>query len=257
MNMTKKNQAHESASSEQDAYTLVEHLAELRTRIVYSLYAIVLFTCAAWYFSEQIFDFVRQPITEYLPGKGLVFTAPTDKFMAHLKVSVLAGLIAACPVWIFQAWKFIAPGLYLKEKKFGRYFMFFGSLLFLTGVSFAYFLVLPAAFKVLLSFGGTVDQPMITINDYLSFFLMTVLVFGAAFEMPLVIVLLGMMGIVSSRGLSRMRRYAIVVIAVVSALFTPPDAISMMLLAVPLTLLYEISIIVLRFIEPKENKLTW
>lgn len=257
MNMTTKNQAHDSGATEQDSYTLVEHLSELRTRIVYSLYAIIIFTCGAWYFSEQIFDFVRQPITEYLPGKGLVFTAPTDKFMAHLKVSVLAGLIAACPVWIYQVWKFVAPGLYAKEKKFGRYFMFFGSVLFLTGVSFAYFLVLPAAFKVLLSFGGTVDQPMITINDYLSFFLMTVLVFGAAFEMPLVIVLLGMMGIVSSRGLSRMRRYAIVAIAVVSAVFTPPDAISMMLLAVPLVCLYEISILVLRVLEPKENKLTW
>ncbi|MBY0385842.1 twin-arginine translocase subunit TatC [bacterium] len=255
--MTTKNQAHETPPVEQDNFTLVEHLAELRTRIVYSLYAIVAFTCAAWYFSEQIFDFVRQPITEFLPGKGLVFTAPTDKFMAHLKVSVLTGLIAACPVWIYQVWKFVEPGLYRKEKKFGIYFMFFGSTLFLIGVSFAYFLVLPAAFKVLLSFGGTIDQPMITINDYLSFFLMTTLVFGAAFEMPLVLVILGMLGIVSSRGLSRMRRYAIVVIAIVSAVFTPPDAISMMLLAVPMVLLYEVSILILRFIEPKENKLTW
>lgn len=252
----KKNQAPE-APAEQDTYTLVEHLSELRTRIVYSVYAIVAFTIAAWCFSEQIFDFVRAPITEFLPGKGLIFTAPTDKFMAHIKVSVLAGLITACPVWIYQLWKFVEPGLYTKEKKFGRYFILFGSLLFLIGVSFAYFLVLPAAFKVLLSFGGTIDQPMITINDYLSFFLMTVLVFGAAFEMPLILVLLGLMGIVSSRGLSRMRRYAIVAIAIVSAVFTPPDAISMMLLAVPMVLLYEASILILRFIEPKENKLTW
>ncbi len=252
----KKNQAPESPA-EQDNYTLVEHLSELRTRIVYSLYAIVLFTAGAWYFSEQIFDFVRAPISEFLPGKGLVFTAPTDKFMAHIKVSVLAGLIAACPVWIYHLWKFIEPGLYVKEKKFGRYFIFFGTFLFIIGVSFAYFLVLPAAFKVLLSFGGTIDQPMITINDYMSFFLMTILVFGASFEMPLILVILGLMGIVSSRGLSRMRRYAIVAIAIVSALFTPPDAISMMLLAVPMVLLYEASIIILRLIEPKENKLVW
>jgi sec-independent protein translocase protein TatC len=252
----KKNPAPES-TPDQDNYTLVEHLSELRTRIVYSMYAIVIFTVIAWNFSEQIFNFVREPITAYLPEKGLVFTAPTDKFMAHLKVSVLAGLIAACPFWIYQVWKFIEPGLYRKEKKFGRYFMFFGSMLFVTGVCFAYFLVLPAAFDVLLNFGGTVDQPMITINDYLSFFLMTTLVFGAAFEMPLVLVILGLMGIVSSRGLSRMRRYAIVAIAIVSAIFTPPDAISMMLLAIPLVLLYEISIIILRVIEPKENKLVW
>ena len=177
--------------------------------------------------------------------------------MAHIKVSVIAGLVAACPVWIYHVWKFIEPGLYLKEKKFGRYFIFFGTILFLIGVSFAYFLVLPAGLKVLMEFGGTTDKALITIDYYVSFFLMTVLVFGAAFEMPLIIVLLGMVGIVSSRGLTRMRRYAIVAIAAASAVFTPPDAISMMLLAVPMVLLYELSILILKVIEPKENKLTW
>ncbi len=236
----------------QDEYTLVEHLAELRTRLVYSLYAIVVFTIAAWAFSDKIFDFVRMPIQNYLPEKGLVFTAPTDKFMAHIKISVLAGIVAACPVWIFQIWRFVEPGLYSKEKKFGLYFIFFGSVLFLSGVSFAYFLVLPAAFEVLLTFGGTVDIPMITIGDYLSFFMMTVLVFGAAFEMPLIIVLLGLMGLVTPQGLRRIRRYAYVLIAVIAALFTPPDAISMLLLGIPLTLLYELSIVVLRIVGPKQ-----
>lgn len=248
----KKNQA-----PEQDNYTLVEHLSELRTRIVYSLYAIVIFTIVAWNFSEVIMDFVREPIVGFLPSKGLVFTAPTDLFMAHLKVSILAGLVVSCPVWIYQVWRFVEPGLYNKEKKYGKYFIFFGSLLFIAGVSFAYFLVLPAAFKVLLSFGGTVDVPMITIDDYMSFFFMTILVFGAAFEMPLVLVILGLMGIVSSRGLRSMRRYAIVAIAVVAGIFTPPDAISMMLLGIPLVLLYEVSIIILSVLEPKENKLVW
>jgi sec-independent protein translocase protein TatC len=257
MSMTQKNPAHEP-TPQQDSYTLVEHLSELRTRIVYSLYAIFIFTCVAWYFSEQLFDFIRRPIAGLLPpGEGLYFNAPTEKFMAHIKVSVIAGLVAACPVWIYHVWKFIEPGLYLKEKKFGRYFILFGTLLFLVGVAFAYFLVLPAGLKVLMEFGGTTDKALITIDYYVSFFLMTVLVFGAAFEMPLIIVLLGMVGIVSSRGLSRMRRYAIVAIAAGSAVFTPPDAISMMLLAVPMVLLYEISILILRVIEPKENKLTW
>lgn len=240
--------------SKHDNYTLVEHLSELRTRIVYSLYAIIIFTIAAWNFSDKIFDLVRQPIMPYLPEGGLIFTAPTDKFMAHLKISILSGLIAACPVWIYQAWRFVEPGLYRKEKRFGFYFMFFGSVLFLTGVAFAYFLVLPTAFEVLLSFGGTTDKPMITIDDYMSFFMMTVLVFGAAFEMPLVLVILGLMGFVTSRSLRRMRRYAIVVIAVVSGIFTPPDAVSMMLLGIPLCLLYEMSILILRVMEPKTNK---
>lgn len=236
-----------------DNLSLVEHLTELRTRIVYSLYAIVLLTIGAWAVSEHIFDIVRAPIQPYLPSGGLIFTAPTDKFMAHLKVSVLSGIIVACPVWIYQLWKFVEPGLYAKEKKYGLIFIFSGSSLFIAGVSFAYFFVMPAAFEVLLSFGGTTDTAMITIGDYLSFFMMTTLVFGAAFEMPLVIVLLGLLGLVSSAGLRRARRYAIVAIATAAALFTPPDAISMMLLGVPMWLLYEISILTLAFLEPKRK----
>lgn len=238
----------------QDNFTLVEHLTELRVRLMYSLYAIILFTIAAWVFSEQIFDFVRLPIKPHLPDGGLIFTAPTDKFMAHLKVSVLTGIIAACPVWIYHAWRFVEPGLYVKEKKYSLIFIFTGTILFLAGVAFSYFLVLPTAFEVLLSFGGTTDKPMISIGEYLSFFMMTTLVFGAAFEMPLVLVLLGLMGLVSAAGLRRARRYAIVVIATASALFTPPDAISMLLLAGPLCILYEISILVLAFLEPKGKK---
>lgn len=239
------------SSNPQDQYTLVEHLTELRSRIVYCLIAVSAFAVGAWVFSEQIFDLVRQPIAPYLPQGGLIFTAPTDKFMAHLKVAVFTGVIAACPVWIYQVWKFVAPGLYSKEKRFGLYFIFFGSILFLTGVSFAYFLVLPSAFKVLLSFGGTQDVAMITIEEYLSFFVTTLLIFGAAFEMPLVLSLLGLMGIVTSRGLRHVRRYAVILIAAVAAIFTPPDVLSMMLLGIPLWLLYEISIIILYFIEPK------
>lgn len=240
-------------STPQDNLTLVDHLTELRTRIMYSLYAIIVFTIAAWAFSEHIFDFVRLPIKPYLPTGGLVFTAPTDKFMAHLKVAMLTGIVTACPVWIYHIWRFVEPGLYLKEKKYGLIFIFTGTFLFLVGVSFAYFVVLPAAFKVLLSFGGTTDTAMITIGDYLSFFMMSTLLFGAAFEMPLIIVLLGLMGIVSSAGLRRARRYAIVMIATISALFTPPDAISMTLLMVPMCLLYEISILVLAFLEPRKK----
>lgn len=244
-------QEKHKTTSEQDQYTLVEHLTELRTRIIYCLLAVSVFAIGSWAFSEWIFDFVRQPIRPYLPQGGLVFTAPTDKFMAHLKVAILSGVVLACPVWIFQIWRFVAPGLYSHEKKFGLYFIFFGSILFLSGVSFAYFLVLPAAFKVLLSFGGTVDIPMITINDYMSFFMTTILIFGAAFEMPLIITLLGMMGLVTSSGLRRVRRYAVVLISIVAAIFTPPDLMSMLLLAVPLWVLYEISILVLQVLQPR------
>lgn len=226
-----------------DDFTLVEHLTELRIRLVYSIIAVLVTSIGAWNFSELIFDLVRQPILPYLPEGGLVFTAPMDKFMAHLKVSVLAGVVLACPIWIFQLWQFIAPGLYRNERRYGLYFITFGTFLFLTGVSFVYLVVYPAAFKFLLNFGGGVDKAMITISDYLSFFMTTTLVFGAAFELPLVLTILGIMGVVNQPMLKGLRRYAIVIICILSAFLTPPDPMSMILLVVPLYCLYELSIL--------------
>lgn len=231
--------------------TLVDHLSELRDRLVKSAWAIAITTAVCFFFSEQIFNVVRHPIIAHLPEGGLVFTNPMDKFMAHMKLSMVAGVIAACPAWIYQAWMFIAPGLYAHEKKYSLTFVFSGIVLFLMGVSFAYFLVLPSAFEFLFSFGGSVDKPLITISEYMSFFATMTLVFGASFELPLILVALGVLGIVSSSMLREKRRYAIVGLAVVAAVITPPDVLSMMMLLVPLTALYEISILVVRVVEKK------
>lgn len=240
--------------SPQDEYTLVEHLTELRTRLVYSIVAVGVLAVGAWNFNDFFFEIVRKPILPYLPSGGLIFTAPADKFMAHLKVAILTGVVFACPVWIYQLWMFIAPGLYKNEKKYGLSFIFFGSLLFLTGVTFVYFVVYPLAFEFLLNFGGDTDAPMITINDYLSFFMTTTLVFGAAFELPLILTILGIMGLVNKKMLISLRRYAVVLICVMSAVITPPDILSMILLVLPLCGLYELSIFLVGWLGHKPEQ---
>lgn len=231
--------------------SLVEHLTELRQRLVKTAYILAIGFAAAWYFKEFLFDVVRAPIEPFLPTSGLIFTNPIDKFMAYLKMTFVASVILTCPGWLYQVWRFIAPGLHQHERKFSIAFIFFGTILFLIGVSFAYFLVFPMAFDFLFSFGSSKEKPMITITEYFSFFTTITLVFGAAFELPLILSLLGFMGIISSKFLRDNRRYAIVVMAIFSAVVTPPDALSMMMLLVPLSILYEISILVVRMVERK------
>ena len=229
--------------SEEPVQTLTDHLEELRYRLIRSTWAVLIATVVCWAFSEQIFNIVRAPIAPFLDAGGLIFTNPMDKFLAHVKVSLLSGVIIACPIWLYQAWMFVAPGLYSHERKYSMVFIGAGTTLFLCGVFFVYFLVLPMAFHFLLTFGGTTDKPMITIKEYMSFFITMTLVFGAAFELPLVITILGALGIVDQKFLREKRRYAIVILAVLSAIITPPDILSMLMLLVPMYLLYELSII--------------
>lgn len=225
--------------------SLTDHLTELRVRLIRAIFWILLFTGFSWYFSDIIMDVVRHPIQQYLPEGGLVYTGVMDKFMAHVKLGMLAGVILSAPFWLFEVWKFIAPGLYQKEKKYAASFILAGTFLFLTGVAFVYFFVYPIAFEWLMNFGGTTDKPMITIDDYLSFFITTALLFGASFELPLILVVLALIGMIDVNFLRTKRRYAVVGLAVVAAVLTPPDIISMTLMLVPLCILYESAIIVL------------
>lgn len=240
-------------SSEQ-GLTLTEHLRELRTRIIRAMWGIAIGAIVCYHFVEEIFVYVRMPIEKYLQGGGLVYTAPSDKFMAYLKVAALGGIVLTTPWWIYQIWKFVAPGLYAKERKYTLGFMLSGSVLFVTGVVFAYYLALPAAFDFLMTFGGDVDKPMITIDHYLGFFTMMLLVFGVCFELPLIIVIMGMTGLVTQAFLRQNRRYIIVILSIASAVLTPgTDIASMMTLMVPLYFLFELSIFLVGFFEKKKS----
>ena len=236
-----------------DQMTLVEHLTELRYRLIKAFQGIILGVGVGVYFSEQILSVIRQPVLKYLgPNGGLVFTGVMDKFMAHLKVGVLGGVIMTCPYWLYHLWKFISPGLYKHERRYAAGFIIAGTLLFMCGVCFVYFLVYPAAFQYLFTIGGDVDKPMITIGEYLGFFTMTTLMFGAAFELPVVLMVLAMMGVIDAAFLKAKRRYAMVILAVVAAILTPPDGLSMVMMLVPLLGLYESSIWLIHFlIKPR------
>lgn len=245
--MTDSNQPQPEKAEGQ--MSLFDHLSELRTRLTRAAYAILAGMLACWSFTEKIFNFLREPISQYLPTGGLVFTAPMDKFMAHIKIAFVVGLLLSAPFWLYQLWCFIAPALYKKEKKVAVSFVVFGCVQFALGMAFSYFVVLPMAFHFLMNFGGNIDKPMITIDNYLGFLTHTAVVFGLCFQMPVIISFLGLLGVVSQRFLREKRRYAILVISIVAAIAAPPDALSMVLLMVPMCLLYEISIFIVGYLE--------
>ena len=234
--------------------TLESHLTELKQRLFKSLFIILICCIICWFFSSQILYFLRQPIQPFLKhtNGSLIFTAPLDALLAYLQISIFTGVLIASPFWSYQIWQFIAPGLYQKEKKVFILFWIAGLFLFLFGVIFVYIIILPLVFHVLMPFGSVENQPFITIKHYLSFFTRFALVFGVIFETPLILIALCRMNILSPAILKRYRRHAIVLLAFISALITPPDLISQIVLLFPLIGLYEISIYLTQILSKKQ-----
>lgn len=230
---------------------LISHLVDLRSFFIRSAVILFIGFCVCWFYVDELFAFVRMPIVGFLPNQALIFISPTEKFLSYIKVAFLASVFFSIPFLLHQLWVFVAPALYKKEKKFMMAFLFIGSFLFVLGVSFVYFVVFPNAFAFLLNFGASTDQAMISIAEYLSFFFIMFLVFGIAFEMPLIFSILATMGLISSKFLKSSRRYAIVLLAVASAILTPPDIFSMVFMFVPLLILYEVSIFFVSILEKK------
>ncbi|MBI2712335.1 MAG: twin-arginine translocase subunit TatC [Bdellovibrio sp.] len=227
-----------------------EHFDELRVRAIRCMLVFFVGFILCYFISEPIMGFLRQPLFDVLPPdqQKLYFVSLFENFMTHLKIAGYSSVFFFSPFYFFQVWGFISPGLLPREKKLVFPFVGAATLFFLLGAGFAYFVLFPVGFKYFISYGGPSDVPLLTIDAYYGTCLKLLLLFGFAFEMPVAICLLGFLGIVDADTLRAQRRNAIMGISVVAALFAPPDAVSMLILGVPLVLMYEGSIWVVQFL---------
>jgi sec-independent protein translocase protein TatC len=232
------------------------HLEELRTRIIRIMIAAAIGFGVCWYFKEWLFQIITRPLHQVLPPNSyMIYTSLPEAFFNYMKISFYASLFLTSPYILYQLWKFISPGLYKTEKKYMLPFVISSTILFICGILFGYYLALPPAFGFFVEFSSDFLKPMLSLREYLSFSLKLLLAFGLSFELPVVIFFLAKIGVVNSKMLSRNRRYAILIIFIAAAILTPsPDAITQIIMAVPLMGLYEIGIIVAKLAEKKRPK---
>ena len=244
----------DSVSEEtENSLPLLGHLRELRKRIIRILIIIFIGFFALFGISEEIYSFVAEPLVRSLPeGSTMIYTKPHGAFFTYMKVSLMCSVIFTCPLTFYQLWAFIAPGLYKEEKKHLLPLAFFSAFFFLAGSAFCYLLVFPVAFGFFMGFGNDFIVPMISVEEYLSFALKLLFAFGVVFEMPLFSFFLSRMGLVTPDSMRKVRKFAILGIFIIAALLTPPDIFSQLLMALPMIILYEASIIVARLARRKK-----
>ena len=252
--------AFEIPDIDQSQAPLLDHLIELRARLLRAIAAVVLAFGVCLYFASDIFGFLIRPLTKaFPPGEGkLVYTKLYEAFFVEIKVALFAAFFISFPVIANQLWAFVAPGLYAKEKKAFLPFLIATPVLFTLGAALAYYFVMPTAFKWLLGFqgekGGLDIEALPAAGDYLGLVMQFILAFGISFLLPVLLLLLNRAGIVSRKQLIGLRRYVIVVLTGIAAVITPPDLLSQILLLIPLLLLFEGSLLVMWLGERREAK---
>jgi sec-independent protein translocase protein TatC len=229
--------------------TFISHLVELRDRLLRAILAVIVVFLCLFPWARELYALLAKPLMAVLPvGGQMIATDVVGVFLVPVKVALLVAFVIALPYVLYQVWAFVAPGLYVNEKRLVLPLVFASSFLFLLGMSFAYFLVFPVVFKFMASIAPEGVAWMTDIDKYLSFVLTTFMAFGVTFEVPVVVIVLVRVGVVSIEKLKEIRPYVIVGAFVVGAIFTPPDVISQVMLAVPLWILYELGILAARFV---------
>jgi len=224
---------------------------ELRKRLGISVAVVFVMFFACFTFWEPILDWMIAPLIEVLPeNSNVIFTKVQEPFFTAIKVAFFSGLVIALPIVFWQFWLFVAPGLYEHEKKMVLPFVFFATLMFLTGAAFCYYIVIPIGFKFLINFGSALFTALPSIGEYVGFFTKLLIAFGIAFEMPVVTFFLAKLGLVDDQTLRGFFRYAVIFIFIFSALLTPPDVITQFLMAGPMILLYGASILIAKSVNP-------
>ncbi len=229
---------------EEDRKPLTEHLDELRRRLIRSLIALGIGTGICYNYAERIYRALLHPLTVALPADShLIFTELTEAFLTYFKLSLWGGFVLSSPVIFYQAWRFVSPGLYRKERKLVAVFAGWSTVGFLAGMAFAYFIAIPAVLSFFLSFGRSVVVPMPSMKDSLSMVLRLLLIFGVLFELPLTLYLAGRAGILTREFLRKGRKGAVLGAFLLAAVLTPPDAVSQILVACPIYVLFELGIL--------------
>ena len=242
----------------------ISHLTELRKRLINSFIFLIIFFIFCYFFAEHLYGFLVEPFAKAVKDDGsdrrLIFTALQETFLTYLKVSFFTAFFITCPFILMQIWKFIAPGLYKHEKIAILPYLILTPILFFLGGMLVYYLVMPLAIKFFLSFetvGSNTNLPIqleAKVNEYLSLIMRLIFAFGISFQLPILLNLLAKIGVVNSNYLKKTRRYVIVIIFTVAAILTPPDPITQIGLAIPLLLLYELSILTVKFTEKKDKE---